>query len=78
MKKDEMKLKPLHRKELIRKIKKLWFQWPFVLWSHDYLINKSNFKIVIPNTHSWKDIPVPIVSAIIKQLRVERQHFLEL
>jgi predicted RNA binding protein YcfA (HicA-like mRNA interferase family) len=73
-----MKLKPLHRKELIRKIKKLGFDGPFIWGNHDYLINKNNFKIVIPNTHSWKDIPVPIISAIIKQLNVSRNIFIEL
>jgi hypothetical protein len=30
MRKEKMKLKPLHRKELIRKIKKLGFDGPFI------------------------------------------------
>lgn len=73
----KIKLKPLHRKELIRKIKKLWFDWPYIWWKHNFLI-KDNFKIIIPNTHSWKDIPIPILSAIIKQLWITRDIFINL
>ncbi len=73
-----MKLKPLHRKDLIRKLKNLWFEWPFTWGKHEYLKNKNNFKIIIPNTHSWKDIPIPIIKAIIKQLWIEVKDFLDL
>ena len=73
----KMRLVPLHRKELIKKIKKLWFEWPLIWWNHNYLI-KDNFKIIIPNTHSWKDIPIPIISAIIKQLWITREIFINL
>jgi predicted RNA binding protein YcfA (HicA-like mRNA interferase family) len=73
-----MRLIPLHRKDLIKKIKKLWFNWPYTWWNHEYLVNNDNFKIIIPNTHSWKDIPTQIISAIIKQLWITRKDFLEL
>lgn len=71
-----MKLWPLHRKELIKKLKKIWFKWPYVWWKHDYL-KKWNFKLVIPNTNSWKDIAVPIIKAILKQIWIEAKDFLE-
>lgn len=73
-----MRLIPLHRKELIKKLKNLWFKWPLSWGKHDYLVNKDNFKIIIPNTHSWKDIPVPILNAIIRQLNITREDFLKL
>ncbi len=72
-----MKLKPLHRNQLITKLKKLWFDWPYTWSRHDYLKNENNLKIIIPNTHSWKDIPVPILKAIIKQMWIETNDFLE-
>ncbi len=72
-----MKLKPLHRKQLIKKLKKLWFKWPFIWWKHEYL-RKDNFKIIIPNTHSGRDIPVPIIKAIINQLWIDNDFFIKL
>lgn len=71
-----MKLCPLNRKELIKKLKHLWFEWPYIWWKHDFM-KKSNFKIIIPNTHSWKDIPVPILSAIIKQTNITKDEFIK-
>ena len=73
-----MKLKPLHRRNLIKKIKKLWFKWPLVWGNHEYLINDDWFKIFIPNAHSWKDIPIPLLKAIIKQLGITLEKFLDL
>ncbi len=73
-----MILKPIHRKILIKKIKNLWFDWPYIWWKHEYLINKNGFKIIIPNTHSWKDIPIPILKAIISQLNIDTKTFLNL
>ena len=46
---------------------KAWFSWPLIWWKHDYMISKTWLKVIIPNTHSWKDIPVSIIKAIIKQ-----------
>lgn len=73
-----MILKPIHRKILIKKIKNLWFDWPYIWWKHEYLTNKNGFKIIIPNTHSWKDIPIPILKAIISQLNIDTKTFLNL
>lgn len=47
-------------------------------WKHEYLVNKNNFKIIIPNTHSWKDIPIPILKTIIRQLDIDIKTFLDL
>lgn len=58
-------------------MKKLWFDWPYIWWKHDYL-KKDKFKIIIPNIHWWKDIPIPIVKAIINQLWVEKDLFMNL
>jgi len=73
-----MKLWPLHRRVLIKKLINLWYKWPKIWWNHEYLINNNNHRIVIPNTHSWKDISIPILNAIIRQLWITRDKFLEL
>lgn len=65
----------ISRKELIKKIKNLWFSGPFISWKHEYMINDSGFKIVIPNIHSGKDIGVDLLKAISKQLWIEREDF---
>jgi predicted RNA binding protein YcfA (HicA-like mRNA interferase family) len=68
-----MELKPLHRKNLIKKLKTLWFNWPYIWGKHEYLQNKNNFKIVIPNTHSGKDIPVPIIKALLNNFESNKK-----
>ena len=71
------KIIPLSRKTLIKKLRKLGFSGPFPATRHEYLI-KINHKIFIPNTHGNKDIGVPIIKEIIKQLGVDRDDFLSL
>lgn len=71
-----MILKPLHRKELIKIMIKAGFTGPNIWWKHNYMISKSWLKVIIPNTHSWKDIPVPIIKAIIKQANIDIAYFL--
>ena len=67
------KLRPISRKGLIRKLKNLGFNGPFVAKRHQYMIGK-NQKIFIPNPHG-KDIGVPLVRRIIKQLNISPEEF---
>ena len=68
---------PLQRKILIKKLRKLGFICPFPATRHEYLI-KASHKIFIPNTHGNKDIGIPIIKEIIKQLGISRDNFLNL
>lgn len=70
-------LKPISRKELIRKLKKLWFEWPYIWWKHEYL-KKWNYKITIPNIHSWKELWKPIIAQICKEIWIETKKFMDL
>ena len=72
------KLKPLTRKELIDKLLKLWFNWPYSWWKHQYMKNKNNFKITIPNLHSWKVLWKPIISKICKEIWINKDDFINL
>ena len=67
------KLRPLSRKVLIRKLKSLGFEGPFVAKRHQYMLKESK-KIFIANPHG-KDIGVPLVSLIIKQLNITLDEF---
>jgi len=71
-------LKPITRKELIRKLQKLWFDWPFSWWKHSYLKNKFNFKITIPNLHGGKILWRPIISRICNEIKVNKSEFMDL
>ncbi|MEA2065417.1 MAG: type II toxin-antitoxin system HicA family toxin [Patescibacteria group bacterium] len=68
---------PLQRKILIKKLRKLGFTGPFPATRHEYLM-KANHKIFIPNTHGNKDIGIPIIKEILKQLGINRDDFLNL
>ena len=71
------RLFPISRKILIKKIKKLEFNGPFSGSKHEYFM-KNHHKIFIPNPHNKKDIDIPIIKAIIKQLDISRDEFLNL
>lgn len=67
------KLSPLSRNDLIRKLKRLGFEGPFVATRHEYMLS-GNQKIFIPNPHG-RDIGVPLLRRIIKQLNITVDEF---
>lgn len=70
------KLSPISRRRLIQKLRKLGFQGPYSGRRHQYMVKNSQI-IFIPNPHK-KDIGVPILKQIIKQLKVKREDFIKL
>jgi predicted RNA binding protein YcfA (HicA-like mRNA interferase family) len=68
-------LKPLNRRELARKLKKLNLSGPFSGGRHQYFI-KGNRKIFIPNPHR-KDIGVKILKRIIKDIEIDEEEFIK-
>ncbi|MFA4890237.1 MAG: type II toxin-antitoxin system HicA family toxin [Candidatus Paceibacterota bacterium] len=69
-------LRPVSRRELIFKLKRLGFNGPFSGGRHQFM-EKSNFKIFIPNPHG-KDIGKDLVKQIIKDLKISEKEFFEL
>jgi len=61
-------LKPLSRKELIRKFKVLGYSGPFSGGKHQFMI-KGRHKIRIPNPHI-SDIDVSLLKEILRQARI--------
>lgn len=71
------KIKPIHRKILIQKFIKLGFSGPYTASRYQFFINKGRKKIFIPNPHK-KDIGIPILMAIIKQIGIDKDKFIDL
>jgi len=69
-------LSPLPRRVLIRKLRKLGFSGPHPATRHEYM-KRNGEKIFIPNPHG-KDIGLPIIKKIIRQLKISNQQFLDL
>jgi len=70
------KLSAISRHDLIRKLRGLGFDGPFVATRHQYMLKESQ-KIFIPNPHG-KDIAVPLLRRIIKQLNITVKEFISL
>jgi len=70
-------INPISRKELISKLKALDFEGPFRATKHQYMI-KGKHKIFIPNPHGGKDIGIPLLKKIIRQLGIEKSEFIKL
>lgn len=70
------RLSPVSRKDLIRKLRGIGFSGPHTATKHEYMWKKGE-KIFIPNPHG-KDIGIPIIKEIIKQLNISVEEFMEL
>ena len=68
---------PLKRRELISKLKKLWFSGPFSWWNHEVMF-RNNIKIAIPNPHWNQDIWVIIINKICKHMWVGIKEFMDI
>ena len=70
-------INPISRKELISKLKTFGFDGPFRATKHQYVI-KGKHKIFIPNPHGGKDIGIPLLKKIIRQIGITRDEFIKL
>lgn len=68
-------LSPLPRRILIKKLRKLGFSGPYSAARHEYM-KRGSEKIFIPNPHG-KDIGLPIIKKIVRQLKISSQVFLD-
>jgi len=69
-------LSPLPRRILIKKLRRLGFSGPYSAAVHEYM-KRNGEKIFVPNPHR-KDIGLPIIKKIIRQLKISNQEFLNL
>ena len=64
------KLQPVKWKDLVRKLKKLGFEGPFIGGKHPYMI-KDNIVLTIPNAHK-QEISVDLLVRILQQAQLSR------
>ncbi len=69
-------LKPVSRREFVKKLRQLGFAGPFSGGKHQFM-KKDSFKLCIPNPHG-KEIGVILLKQIVKDLGVSDEKFLNL
>jgi len=69
-------LNPVSRRILIKKLRKLGFKGPYPATRHEYM-KQSSQKIFIPNPHG-KNIGIPLLKRIIKQVGISEKEFKDL
>lgn len=68
------KLSPVAWRELVRKLRALGFQGPYVGGKHPYMV-KGNLVLTIPNPHSG-EIGVALLSRILRQAGIKTNDWL--
>jgi len=66
-------MKPVSRKELIRRLKQLGFDGPFAGGKHSFLIRGSK-RLILPNQHQG-DVGVGLLNRILKQAGVSEEEW---
>lgn len=64
-------LKPVKRKELIRRLRRLGFEGPHSGGKHEYMV-KGNLRLALPNPHQG-DIGIDLLVRILRQANVTRE-----
>lgn len=57
---------PLTFREVVRKLSKLWYEWPFYGGRHP-MMKKNGNRIPVPK-HWWKTVSQGVISCIIDQI----------
>ena len=70
------RLVPVSRDELIRKMRNLGFDGPFVGGTHQYM-EPGNLDVSIPNPHR-ADIGIGLLASILRQAGIAREDWLNL
>ncbi len=64
---------PIKRRDLIRYLKKLGFEGPYVGGKHQYMV-RGEVKLALPNPHQG-DISRDLLARILKQAGIEREEW---
>ena len=62
-------LRPIKRREFLRKLRRLGFQGPFPGGRHQFM-RRGTVKIRVPNPHGTKDVGLPIVEETLRSLSI--------
>jgi predicted RNA binding protein YcfA (HicA-like mRNA interferase family) len=69
-----MRLTPVNRRELIRRLRALGWDGPFAAGRHEFM-QKGRFAVPIPNPHRG-DISVHLLAEILRELHISREEWL--
>ena len=67
---------PIKRRKLIRYLKELGFEGPYVGGKHQYMV-RGELKLVIPNPHQ-RDISLGFLVRILRQAGIDREEWEQL
>ena len=70
-----MKLSPVSRSELIRRLRSLGWSGPFSGTKHRHMV-KGDVQLTIPNPHGRKDIGVNLLKILLSEAEISRQDWL--
>ena len=65
------RLTPVSRVELLRRLRSLGFEGPFV-GGHHYFMARGDFRLIVPNPHRG-DISVDLLARILRRAGVSRE-----
>jgi predicted RNA binding protein YcfA (HicA-like mRNA interferase family) len=63
-------LKPINRRELIRRLRRLGFEGPHSGGKHEYMV-KDSLRLALPNPHQG-DIGIELLTRILRQAGINR------
>ena len=66
-------LKPVHRRDLVRRLRALGFQGPYQEGRHPFMI-RGAFRLTIPNPHR-EDIGVDLLARLLRQANISREQW---
>ena len=66
-------MKPINRRELIRRLRSFGFEGPFSGGHHSFM-RKGQLKLRIPNPHEG-DISVPLLKEILRQAGITEENW---
>lgn len=70
-----MKLSPVSRPELIRRLRSLGWSGPFSGSKHQHMV-KGEIQLTIPNPHGRKDIGVNLLKILLNEAAISRGDWL--
>jgi predicted RNA binding protein YcfA (HicA-like mRNA interferase family) len=70
-----MRLAPVSQKDLIKRLRALGWEGPEYRSDHPFMLKEGSPPLKIPNPHS-RDIPVDLLTKILKQAKISRSEWL--
>jgi predicted RNA binding protein YcfA (HicA-like mRNA interferase family) len=74
-----MKQSPIHRREFIKRLKKLGWDGPHSGGKHQYMhkgFGREAFKLPIPNPHGSGELSVPLLRKLLNEAEISLEEWL--